>query len=98
MKRANARTMALYVRIGLADHIREVGLRCDCPMDVFVITRLSASSLLRLRHPSVDEAMPEYRATNDESGSLEPYQPYKARAIRNTNQQGARLHPQEQKQ
>lgn len=74
MERANARTMELYRRIGLADKIREAGLRGDCPMDVFVITRLNAPPLLRLRYPSVDEAKAECRATNDGSGSLEPYQ------------------------
>lgn len=74
MERANARTMEMYRRIGLADGIREVGLRGDCPMDVFVVTSLDAPPLLRLRYPSVDEAKADCRATNDGSGALEPYQ------------------------
>lgn len=74
MERANARTMELYRRIGLADEIRGAGLRSDCPMDVFVITSLNDPPLLRLHYPSVDEAKAECRATNDGSGSLEPYQ------------------------
>lgn len=74
MERANARTMEMYRRIGLADGIRKVGLRSDCPMDVYVVTSLNEPPLLRLRYPSVDEAKAECRATNDGSGSLEPYQ------------------------
>lgn len=74
MERANARTMEMFRRIGLADRIRAAGLRGDCPMDVFVITRLNAPPLLRLRYPSVDEAKAECRAINDGSGTLEPYQ------------------------
>lgn len=74
MERANARTMELYRRIGLADGIRAAGLRGDCPMDVYVVTSLNEPPLLRLRYPSVDEARAECRANNDGSDSLEPYQ------------------------
>ena len=74
MERANARSMEMYRRIGLADPIRKAGLRGDCPMDVYVVLSLKAPPLLRLRYPSVDEARAECRATNDGSGALEPYQ------------------------
>jgi 2-polyprenyl-6-methoxyphenol hydroxylase-like FAD-dependent oxidoreductase len=74
MERANARTMELYRRIGLADGIRAAGLRGSCPMDVYVVTSLNQPPLLRLPYPSVDAARAECRATNDGSGSLEPYQ------------------------
>jgi 2-polyprenyl-6-methoxyphenol hydroxylase-like FAD-dependent oxidoreductase len=74
MERANARTMEMYRRIGLADQIRKAGLRGDCPMDVYVALDLKRPPLLRLRYPSTDEAKAECRATNDGSGPLEPYQ------------------------
>jgi 2-polyprenyl-6-methoxyphenol hydroxylase-like FAD-dependent oxidoreductase len=74
MERANARTMEMYRRIGLADPIRKAGLRGDCPMDVYVALDLKRPPLLRLRYPSTDEAKAECRATNDGSGPLEPYQ------------------------
>lgn len=74
MERANARTMEMYRRIGLADAIRQAGLRGDCPMDVFVVLSMNRLPLLRLNYPSVDEARAQYRATNDGTGALEPYQ------------------------
>lgn len=74
MERANARTMEMFRRIGLADKIRAAGLRGDCPMDVYVVLSLAEPPLLRLRYPSVDEAKAECRVTNDGSGPLEPYQ------------------------
>ncbi len=74
MERANARTMEMYRRIGLADAIRQAGLRGDCPMDVYVVLSLNQPPLLRLRYPSVDEAKADGRATNDGSSPLEPYQ------------------------
>jgi 2-polyprenyl-6-methoxyphenol hydroxylase-like FAD-dependent oxidoreductase len=74
MERANARTMEMYRRIGLADAIRKAGLRGDCPMDVYVALDLKRPPLLRLRYPSTDEARADCRATNDGSGPLEPYQ------------------------
>ena len=74
MERANARTMEMFRRIGLADSIRKAGLRGDCPMDVYVVLSLNEPPLLRLRHPSVDEAKADGRASNDGSSPLEPYQ------------------------
>ncbi len=74
MERANARTMEMFRRIGLADTIREAGLRGDCPMDVYVVLSMNQPPLLRLRYPSVEEAKADCRATNDGSSPLEPYQ------------------------
>lgn len=74
MERANARTMEMYRRIGLAEPIRQAGLRGDCPMDVFVVLSLAQPPLLRLAYPSVDQARANGRATNDGTGALEPYQ------------------------
>ena len=74
MERANARTMELFRRIGLAEPIRQAGLRADCPMDVYVVLSMKEPPLLRLRYPSIDEASANCRATNDGTGSLEPYQ------------------------
>jgi 2-polyprenyl-6-methoxyphenol hydroxylase-like FAD-dependent oxidoreductase len=74
MERANARTMEMYRRIGVAEPIRQAGLRGDCPMDVYVVLSLNEPPLLRLRYPSVDEARADGRLTNDGTGSLEPYQ------------------------
>jgi 2-polyprenyl-6-methoxyphenol hydroxylase-like FAD-dependent oxidoreductase len=74
MERANARTMEMYRRIGLADDIRKAGLRGDCPMDVYVALDLKSPPLLRLRYPSIDEAKADCRATNDGTSPLEPYQ------------------------
>lgn len=74
MERANARTMEMYRRIGLAEPIRQAGLRGDCPMDVYVVLSMNQPPLLRLNYPSVDEARAQYRATNDGTGALEPYQ------------------------
>ena len=74
MERANARSMEMYRRIGLADSIRKAGLRGDCPMDVYVVLSMKEPPLLRLRYPSIDEAKANCRVTNDGTGSLEPYQ------------------------
>ena len=49
MERANARTMEMFRRIGLADTIRKAGLRGDCPMDVYVVLSMNQPPLLRHR-------------------------------------------------
>ncbi len=74
MERVNARTMELYRRMGLAEKIRNAGLRSDIPMDVFVVLDLAHPPLLRLPYPSVAEAQADIRATTDGSVPLEPYQ------------------------
>ena len=74
MERANARSMEIYRRMGLAERIRAAGLRADCPMDVYVILAMNQPPLLRLPYPSVAQAKRDIRATNDGSAPLEPYQ------------------------
>ncbi len=74
MERANARTMEIYRRMGLAERIRAAGLRADCPMDVYVILAMNRPPLLRLPYPSVAQAKRDIRATNDGTAPLEPYQ------------------------
>src|SRR6202035_3742339 len=74
MERANARTMEIYRRMGLADRIRAAGLRADCPMDVYIILAMNQSPLLRLPYPSVAQAKRDIRATHDGTAPLEPYQ------------------------
>jgi 2-polyprenyl-6-methoxyphenol hydroxylase-like FAD-dependent oxidoreductase len=74
MERANARTMEIYRRMGLARQIRAAGLRSDCPMDVYIVLALNEPPLLHLPYPSVAQAEAETRASNDGSQPLEPYQ------------------------
>lgn len=74
MERVNARTMEIYRRMGLAQKIRDAGLRRDIPMDVFVVLDLAHPPLLRLPYPSVAEAQADIRATIDGTAPLEAYQ------------------------
>ena len=74
MERINARSMEIYRRMGLADKIRAAGLRSDCPMDVYIILKLTEPPLLHLPYPSVEEARAKTRASNDGTLPLEPYQ------------------------
>src|ERR1700691_2366109 len=74
MERANARSMEIYRRMGLAQKIRAAGLRSDCPMDVYIVLTLTEPPLLHLPYPSVAQAQANMRATNDGSQPLEPYQ------------------------
>jgi 2-polyprenyl-6-methoxyphenol hydroxylase-like FAD-dependent oxidoreductase len=74
MERANARTMEIYRRMGIADKVRVAGLRADCPMDVYVVFAMNQPPLLRLAYPSVAQATAEIRATNDGTAPREAYQ------------------------
>jgi 2-polyprenyl-6-methoxyphenol hydroxylase-like FAD-dependent oxidoreductase len=74
MERANARTMEIYRRMGLASRIRAAGLRADCRMDVYIILAMNQPPLLRLPYPSVAQAQLDIRSTNDGTAPLEPYQ------------------------
>ena len=74
MERINARTMEIYRRLGIAPKIRAAGLRSDCPMDVYIMLRLTEPPLLHLSYPSVEQALAQTRATNDGTLPLEPYQ------------------------
>jgi 2-polyprenyl-6-methoxyphenol hydroxylase-like FAD-dependent oxidoreductase len=74
MERANARTMEIYRRMGIADKVRGAGLRADCPMDVYVVLAMNEAPLLRLAYPSVAQAIADNRATNDGTTPREAYQ------------------------
>jgi 2-polyprenyl-6-methoxyphenol hydroxylase-like FAD-dependent oxidoreductase len=74
MERANARTMEMYRRLGLAEKIRAAGLRPDCPMDVYIVLAMNEPPLLRLPYPSIAQAAADIRATNDGTAPAEPYQ------------------------
>lgn len=74
MERCNARTMEIYRRIGIADQIRQAGLDGDVPMDVFVITKMTESPLLRLEYESVNAALAGVNASEDTSQPAESYQ------------------------
>jgi 2-polyprenyl-6-methoxyphenol hydroxylase-like FAD-dependent oxidoreductase len=74
MERANARTMEIYRRMGIADKVRVAGLRADCPMDVYIVVAMNKPALLRLPYPSVAQATADIRATNDGTMPREPYQ------------------------
>src|ERR1019366_9435964 len=74
MERANARTMEIYRRMGMADRIRAAGLPAECRMDVYIILAMNKPPLLRLPYPSVAQAKLDIRATNDGTAPLEPYQ------------------------
>src|ERR1700726_2531616 len=74
MERINARTMEIYRRMGLAQQIRAAALRPVCRLDVFIVLPANEPALLHLPYPSVPQAQPETRATNDGSLPLEPYQ------------------------
>ncbi len=74
MERCNARTMEIYRRLGIVDDIRAAGLPEECPMDVFVVTRLVDEPILRLPYGSVKECKADIAAHNDGTRTLEPYQ------------------------
>jgi 2-polyprenyl-6-methoxyphenol hydroxylase-like FAD-dependent oxidoreductase len=74
MERANARTMEIYRRMGLAEKIRAAGLDRNVPMDVYIVFDLVRPPLLRFAFPSVAEAAADIRATKDGTVPLEPYQ------------------------
>jgi 2-polyprenyl-6-methoxyphenol hydroxylase-like FAD-dependent oxidoreductase len=74
MERCNARSMEIFRRLGIADRVREAGLRADIPMDVFIVLSLAEPPLVHLPYPSVEQARVEIRACNDGSLPLEPYQ------------------------
>jgi 2-polyprenyl-6-methoxyphenol hydroxylase-like FAD-dependent oxidoreductase len=73
MERCNARTMEIYRRLGIAEQVRDAGLRRDAPMDVFLAASMADSAIVHLPYPSVAEAKKEIAARND-GQPLEPYQ------------------------
>src|SRR5579862_8268813 len=73
MERCNARTMEIYRRLGIAERVRDAGLRRDAPMDVFLATSMAAPAIVHLPYPSVAEAKAQI-ATRNDGQPLEPYQ------------------------
>lgn len=74
MERCNARTMEIYRRLGIAEQIREAGLKSDVPMDVFVITKMTEPPLLQLEYDSVARAQAHISSVEDTSEPAEAYQ------------------------
>ncbi|MGE3448779.1 MAG: FAD-dependent monooxygenase [Microbacteriaceae bacterium] len=74
MERCNARTMEIFRRLGLHDKVRAATKFVDVPMDVFIVSSLTAPPILRLEYPSVREAMEQTLACHDASMPREPYQ------------------------
>ena len=79
--RANARTMEIYRRMGLAERMRAAGYPAVNPMDVFVVERLCDPPVARLPYPSVQSSRERIAATRDGSEPLEPYQLVSQNAI-----------------
>ena len=74
MERCNARTMEIFRRMGLSGRVRAAGLAADVPMDVFIISGMTAPPFVHLPYPSVAEAEAEIAACDDTSMPAEPYQ------------------------
>jgi 2-polyprenyl-6-methoxyphenol hydroxylase-like FAD-dependent oxidoreductase len=73
MERCNARTMEIFRRLGVAEKVRNAGLRAEAPMDVFLALSMAEPPLVHLPYPSVAAAKAEI-ATNNDGRPLEPYQ------------------------
>ncbi len=73
MERCNARTMEIYRRLGVAEKVRNAGLRRGAPMDVFLATSLADPPIAHLPYPSVAKAQAEI-ASNNNGQPLEPSQ------------------------
>ncbi len=74
MERCNARSMEIYRRLGVAEAIRAAGFPAGLPMDVFILTALTAPPLVAHRYPSVAAWRERIAACRDGSEPLEPYQ------------------------
>ena len=68
----NARTMEHYRRLGLAPHIRKLGLPPDYPTDVTYATRTNGWELARLAMPSEAEKMRRVREASTVDQVPEP--------------------------
>src|ERR1700693_4730494 len=64
MERANARTMEIYRRMGLAARSRAGDLRAAGRMDVSIILAMNQPPLLRLPYPSVAQSKLDIRSPN----------------------------------
>lgn len=74
MERCNARTLEIFRRMGIVDHVRAAGYPSAYPMDVYHIITMMDPPLARVPYPSVDEARAEAAARNDGVMPREPYQ------------------------
>ena len=74
LERANARTMEIFRRLGIADRVRAAGLPAHIPMDVFIVLDMARPPVLRLPYGSVQQLKAEVAARNDGMLPLEPYQ------------------------
>lgn len=68
----NGRSMELFRRAGIADHIRNVAVPPTSNMDVSWVTRLNEWELARFHYPDVDSWRERIRAKNDGTQPLEP--------------------------
>ncbi len=74
LERANARTMEIFRRLGIAERIRAAGFPADCPMDVFIVIDMNRPPVLHLPYGSVKVLKEDIAAHNDGTRPLEPYQ------------------------
>ena len=74
LERANARTMEIFRRLGIADRVRAAGLPPHIPMDVFIVLDMARPPILQLPYGSVSQLKAEVAAHNDGTRPLEPYQ------------------------
>lgn len=68
----NGRSMELFRRLGVADHLRKIAIPGDRDMVVSWVTSLDGWELTRFGYPCVDRSREQTRARNDGRGSLEP--------------------------
>ena len=73
LERANARTMEIFRRLGIADRVRAAGLPAHIPMDVFIVLDMARPPVLRLPYGSVQQLKAEVAARNDGMLPLETY-------------------------
>ncbi len=68
----NGRSMELFRRLGVADHLRAIAIPGDRDMVVSWVTGLDGWELTRFTYPGVDRSREQNRQRNDGRGSLEP--------------------------
>ncbi|KQY01334.1 hypothetical protein ASD37_30035 [Mycobacterium sp. Root135] len=68
----NGRSMELFRRLGIADHLRKIAVPADHPMVVSWVTRLDRWELTRFTYPSVEDTAALIRSRNDGTLPLEP--------------------------
>ena len=68
----NGRSMELFRRLGVADHLRTIAIPGDRDMVVSWVTSLDGWELTRFAYPCVEKSREHTRLRNDGTGSLEP--------------------------